>query len=282
MRESPAILLAIAFVFISFAMLFTALVYPQGGGLFIVTLATMPSIPLFLDALHNKEKDYEKKGDRIKDGKISLLGRIMAYKKRLMAYQELVGVFGIFFIGVALSVAFWATYLPEDMGNQLFAYQMNEIANISGLTTGDISRFETIFNNNFMVMMLMLFLSIVYSIGAVFLLIWNASILGVFLSEFARSSLSNLTYMGIFAFPMALFVGISTGLIRILLHGTFEFFSFFIASIAGGIFSVAVERKIFKTPEFGTVFKDVLVLFAIAVASLALAAYLETFYAITI
>ena len=70
---------------------------------------------------------------------------------------------------------------------------------------------------------------------------------------------------------------VSLGLLKYSVHGVPEIVSYFYGGLAGGILSVALIRKHFKTDKFSAVMKDFSELVLIAVAFLVAAAFLEVY-----
>ncbi|MEW6329592.1 MAG: stage II sporulation protein M, partial [Candidatus Micrarchaeota archaeon] len=131
---------------------------------------------------------------------------------------------------------------------------------------------------NLGVLSLMLIFSFLYSIGAVFLLVWNASLLGIFLEAEVRALIPFFSNLGAVAFPAAFSLGCVKGLLKILPHGSFEIPAFFVASLAGGIMSVALEHRMYRKREFIEMMEDVGKLVILAVVLLAVGAFIESFY----
>jgi uncharacterized membrane protein SpoIIM required for sporulation len=103
-------------------------------------------------------------------------------------------------------------------------------------------------------------LSFLFGTGATFILSWNASILGIFLANYARQGL----------YHTLLITGSG-----ILPHATVEIVAYFLAGIAGGILSVGMVREKFWSPEFKLMLKDSLLLLSIAVLAVVVGAFIE-------
>ncbi|MEM3399462.1 MAG: stage II sporulation protein M [Candidatus Micrarchaeia archaeon] len=263
LEKKPWLGVILSFIFVSYAVLFALYFYPQGGGFFIVSLVTIPTVVVFLRILVREEKMIEN-------------GR-----RFISAHWRLIQLYGIFFIGMTLSFAFWASVLPKEASLMLFEEQKESYQSIRTVTSGIFmkERFDTIFQHNIIIMFLMLLASFLYSIGAVFLLIWNASVFGVFMENSIRSCMLSLSHYGFFAYPFAYLYGVFEGILFVIPHGVFEILAFLVASIAGGIMSLAVEHRCMgrKCNYLGIVV-DVLVLVILAVVLLALGAAIEATY----
>ena len=102
--------------------------------------------------------------------------------------------------------------------------------------------------------------SFLFGAGAVFILTWNASMLSVVISKAALSG------GGFQALPLAILAYFP--------HGSLEILAYFIGALAGGVVSIALTKR--NSKWLFLVFKDSLVLVAIAVVLLVAAAFVET------
>jgi len=186
-------------------------------------------------------------------------------------------------LGFVVSFALWYTFLPDSLVNNIFYLQSAEIDRINSppsdsMVTGNfISRgyyFKSIFINNLKILGLSILFSLLYGVGAIFILTWNASILGVAIGIFIKKNLA--VYAAQFGFiGIGNYFGIfSLGLLRYAMHGIPEFIGFFIGALAGGIISIAIIKREFKW----RILRDSLTLTFIAIVFL-FEAYLISFIA---
>lgn len=70
---------------------------------------------------------------------------------------------------------------------------------------------------------------------------------------------------------------VSLGLLKYSIHGIPEIAAYFYGGLAGGIFSVALIKKHFRTKKFPTIMRDFTELVMIAVGFLIAAAFLEVY-----
>jgi len=177
------------------------------------------------------------------------------------------------FLGFVLSYLLWYIFLPQDMTNVLFQVQLRDIRRIESLSYGAtgnaidlLSTFGKIFFNNLRVMLFSLLFSFFYGFGAIFILTWNASVIGAAIGGFVRSAISgNILSV------------IVLGIARYMVHGIPEIFAYFMAGLAGGIVSVAIIRHDFGSNKFKHVLIDSLDLIIGAIVMLVIAALLEVF-----
>jgi uncharacterized membrane protein SpoIIM required for sporulation len=100
-----------------------------------------------------------------------------------------------------------------------------------------------IFKNNFYVVIISFFLSLLYGSGILFLLILNASIFASTLSTVMRATVTSGSFLQTFA-VMSCNMGI------MFFHMIPEIVSYFLAAIAGGLLSVFVLRKKILSLDF--------------------------------
>ncbi len=131
----------------------------------------------------------------------------------------------IFGISIPLSLLFY--FLPVEISEKIFLEQINAIKKITGNFAIENTFFK-IFLNNIQVALLAFLLSFFYGFGGVLVISWNASILGTAIGILTKS-------YGIQYYPFAI--------LTFLPHGIFEFFAFFLAALAGSIFSSYYYKK---------------------------------------
>lgn len=221
--------------------------------LFLITLLLVPSLMNLLSI----EEDQDKK-----EG----LRRFIQNHKGIFEIYLFLSI-GVFF-GYLIIV--WALHA----GGVDFSLTVGEQMKIlgSGITPEQVKTFEAnpffhslqLFFNNIGVAVIFFILSFFYGAGAIFLVVWNASIFATFVSL----SLNN----------------ISTGVNHaVALLGAFSLYiipeiaGFLLAAIAGGVISKAVIVEQWMSESFRNVVKDGFVLLIMAFVLLLLSAFLEGF-----
>ncbi len=247
--RSPWKLFFLSALFVSIGVCLAIYVPSIAGG--PVVLAMIPSIPLVWSLLVREEH-------RDEDEKL-LDMRSFDY------HAPLLRVFTYFFLGATLAYAFWFAVLPASQASSLFGAQISEISVIrstSDATGHAISPdfAASLFSHNLVVLAFMFAFCLIYGIGSLYLLLWNASIIGVFIgSKFASGP------------PMvvASFLGIVP-------HGIFEIGAYFVASIAGGMLSAAIMRRHYKHRQFSFIVEHIAILTIAAIVLLGIGAILES------
>jgi uncharacterized membrane protein SpoIIM required for sporulation len=136
------------------------------------------------------------------------------------------------------------------------------------------SVFNCIFGNNSFVLGLAVLFSFAYGAGAIFLIAWNASVIGVIIGTDMLALYSSYAGLGVLGLVLAYLHGLVNA-IGFLPHGIFELSAYFIGSIAGGIISVALTRKKYGAKDFELIAKDTLILLFLAYFLLFIGAMIE-------
>ncbi len=162
--------------------------------------------------------------------------------------------FLMLFLGMTVGISVWFSVLPQDMLANMFSEQLWNLNSI-GMTTGFVSGpptgyaasnvgsvirpdvFMVIAMNNIKLVMLSALLSFVFAAGALFILAWNASVVGV-----AVGTLINKLRIAGAVAPVALGQGLGMGILFYILHLVPEVVAYFYASVAGAFISTALLR----------------------------------------
>ncbi len=212
-------------------------------------------------------------------------------------HMGLIKIYSWIFIGIILSYGLWFTVLPEKhtdtcfgsncfhlpTKSEVFSEQtktLEGIKNLKNRITGQatlpeiahecasiiadicLSGFSFILHfilvNNLNVLILAALFSFLYGAGALFLISWNASVLGTLLGQ-------NILAENHFGF------------LGLLPHGIPELLGYFFAAIGGGILSVAIVKRNRSKNEFKIVAIDAFILFVLAIVSLVVGAIIEAY-----
>jgi len=184
-------------------------------------------------------------------------------------------IFLYFFGGATLAFAVWTILLPADT----FQVQIPSICAmrpylpvcdspmITGAATGGSAaaaasldgRFAEIMTNNLRVTMFSFIFAFIFGAGAVFILLWNAGILGICIGLMSKS-----------------LADIPMNSIRFLPHGIPEIAGYILAGLAGSLISIAVIRKAESSILRSVVWDSAKVL-AIGVLLVLLGAFIEAY-----
>lgn len=171
------------------------------------------------------------------------------------------------FLGMALAFTLLFVFIPPGsekitFQNQLQIIEGNAMAGEFAGTTGhfDAPLFYGLITHNLSVVFVLLFMSILFGAGAVFILAYNASVAGIVYGSFLRILLWGQD------------LGFSYNPIAYLPHTIIEISGFLFAAISGGILSM---MTISESKETNTLLKDAVLMFAFAVVFIIAAAYVE-------
>ncbi|MBW3004050.1 stage II sporulation protein M [Candidatus Woesearchaeota archaeon] len=207
---------------------------------------------------------YEEEKDKKIKKELTLLKR----------HTKIIKIFTVLFLGFAISFALWYIFLPSATVSSVFNVQIETIKATTITPAGNFvnpaSAFTKIFSNNLKILFFCIIFSFFYGAGAIFILAWNASVMGAAIGSYIRNAISQVTGAGYF--HIAAF-----GLLRYLLHGLPEVIAYFIGALAGGIISVAIIRRNLSKKEFHHTLIDCLDLVLISIAILFFAALIEIF-----
>ena len=160
----------------------------------------------------------------------------------------------------------------QDTMNLVFGRQTATIQVINNQVSGNayqqFSTFTKILFNNIRVLAFAILFAFVYGAGAIFILTWNASVIGTAIGNFIKSNLS--PYSSYFSVA-------SVGLLRYALHGIPEILAYFYGGLAGGIISVAIVKRQYENKKFSHIIFDISELLVISISFLLVAAFLEVY-----
>ncbi|OIO25371.1 hypothetical protein COX85_00565 [Candidatus Micrarchaeota archaeon CG_4_10_14_0_2_um_filter_55_9] len=262
-KRNPWKLVLLAFVFVSIAVFATLFLGSKESSLLLVLFVIIPSIPTIHKLFSFEEESFEKVPFRV------------AGSRTLARHLPTLMVLANYFLGLTLAFTFWYLALPSPEAESLFSAQISELeavrAHFQGFAVNaeasiNAGAFELLFFHNLEVLLIVMVLSVVYSTGALFVLIWNASVIAVFLGALARNLVD----------PSAAALSMGAGILGILPHGVFELLAYLTTALSGGILSRAIVRQAYKKPLFRQIVYDVAKLFAWAVVFLAIGALIES------
>jgi len=270
-ERQPFYILPLAFLYASVALFVALWIFPSSAAIVAVFLITIAAMPLFLDVVvFEKQKE---------EGSRNYLKELLTLRHNINS-EKLLPFFIYLFLGLALAIAFWFTVLPGNMLNDLFHVQLNTIKEINlNLASGGMafgSFFSAILANNLKVLAFSVLFSFIYGAGAMFILAWNASVIGVAIGDTIRSGIAAASRVvggptGFVAYSSA----VSVGIFRYLLHGVPEILAYFVGALAGGMLSISIAHQEFATEKFRKTAKDVAYLVCLAAILLVIAAVIE-------
>ena len=277
-RKNPLYLILFTVLITTAGMWLSYYVFPESASILSIAFVTLAFAP-FIHRLFIVETAQEEE----KPGWSASF---------LVRHFDLIQIYGVIFIGIILAYVFWFAMLPSaDCSGEwncwfpereaIFSEQEKVYKAITGISatakiagTGSaIGALECksqgstierctifIFTNNSVVLGLAILFSFIYGAGAVFLVGWNASVIG--------------TFIGVETVGSHIIAGIgrAAGYIP---HGIWEIGGYFVGATAGGIITAALARKHYSERQFEIIAKDALLLIFIAYAALFIGAVIE-------
>lgn len=263
--KRPWELLIAGIIYGSAALFLSIWIFEEYASLVMVFLAVLACLPLFYQTL---------KAEEAKDLIINSESRLL--KEHGKAIMLLV----LLFLGMTIAFSFWYVALPAETSNSVFKIQTQTIASLNQQVTASIAKFNLlnrIFLNNIKVLIFCILFSFIYGSGAIFILTWNASVIGAAAGNFIRTHLAQYAGAVGFGKVAAYFYASSLSVLRYSMHGIPEILAYFVAGLAGGILSVAIIKRDFGTKRFERILLDSSDLILIAVFILFVAALIEVF-----
>lgn len=275
----PVVMMFLAVIVAGISIWVSAFTFPAYTSVLAISFVVVALMPLIHHVYITEEENELKilqQPYKVKSGGITFLGR----------HFELIKIYAFFFIGITLSYAMWFAILPESREqfcisgacidvpskSESFKEQIKTLEGISKLRSsvtgkatfaasgsgGFLPVFELIFGNNIEVLVLSIITSFLYGAGALFLIGWNASVIGVLIGQ-------NILAANHFSF------------LGLLPHGIPEVLGYFIGAIAGGVISIAITKRQHIGGEMGMISKDVIAMLFLAVFSLFIGGLIEAF-----
>ncbi len=265
-KRRPWLLFIIGFVYAVLALVLALWIFEDHASLVMVFLAVIASLPFVHHLLTTEEEKDLEEG--------------LGEKKLLKEHSKAITVLMMLFIGMAVAFTLLYVCLPKEMSTEVFKVQSQTIANLNQQVTGKVAQttlLSRIFLNNIKVLIFCILFSFIYGSGAIFILTWNASVIGAAAGNFIRTNLAHYAdAAGLQKIGAYFYVG-SLSVLRYAVHGLPEILAYFVAALAGGIISIAIVKKDYNNKRFQKVLLDISDLVLLSVLILFIAALLEVF-----
>lgn len=225
--------------------------------LFLSTLLVVPSLVKLLEIEERRESLY-------------------GLRNFFIEHRDVIEAYLFLFIGVFAGYILLGSLLRGDSYLSVFDAQRNFLMNQEGLSRDLLGNFMNapfqpsmsevlgLVTNNLLVSIILFVLSFLYGAGAIFLIIFNASIFASFVTfviDYFTDKLSAaFAIIGIFS-----------------IHMIPEAAGFLLAAIAGGVVSKALMREKIGGKGFGNVITDATILLFISCLLIIFAAFLEVY-----
>ena len=235
----------------------------KASGMMVVLFLMMFSLPYMYFIIRKEEKEDE---------------TVEGFKGVWNAHKDALYAFMWLFLGFVIAFSFW--YIVLQDGN-LLNFQLQTYCRINSPTdinacveqyimgsdkvSGAVlkeTRLLSIIENNVYVMIFTLIFSLIFGAGAIFILIWNASVIAAAIGVFTKYSIQEI--------PL--------GIARYMIHGLPEIGAYFVAALAGGIFGVGILRHGIKDERFYKVLQHSIMLLFIAIILILIGGIIEVYF----
>ncbi len=258
---------------------FAILLFPEQPGVFAVFFITLFLAPFVISEnnintlLIGRTRKIRNKGVTLINLKVkgnSNFSIIDFYEEN----QKLLTIYFFFFIGIMLVVTTLITIMPIEYSSHLFGQQgwLDSLIPARELGFEGVSKlpvFRDIFINNLSVIIVCFLISLVFPLGSMLLIVWNAIYWAVSFTQYA------VFYSGFYGGGLAyvllpLFLSIA-------LHTILEAISYFFAIMSGSLVSTGLKQSRIDSDRFYYVFKYSISLLIFALIFLVLGVFAEVF-----
>lgn len=279
-NKKPYLLIFNGIIYSTLALVLSLIVFRSNASLVMVFFTVMACIPLVYNTIKHEEHE-----DIVLKSEVS---KLREHAKALSKFMYL-------FLGFVVSFSIWYLVMPDELIGDAYETQLETISEINGgidyyeehnvptdKLNGNLLKvgfpvFLSILLNNTIVMLFCLTFSLVYGLGAIFILTWNASVIGAAIGSIVKAGLEQVsTHVGSHKF-ISMFAVILNGFLRFTLHGIPEIAAYFVAGLAGGIISVAVIKHDLRSQRFKKVLFDAMDLSFIAIGLVIFSAFIEVY-----
>ena len=252
-KKHPLEMMIIGFFYASISIFLGSWIFPEYASLAIVFFTVFSCIYIIQGTIKNEEaqeKNYNTE------------------KWLLKKHSKTIKLFLYIFLGFMFAYTFWTITLPTEHVSSIFEFQEKSIEGVREvIATGNIIKpgtFNIILLNNIKVLIISLIFAIFYGAGAIYILVWNASVMGYLIGNLAKNT------FGIMALP--------TIITKYFIHGIPEIIAYIIGALAGGILYVSLWKGDFLNPQKNKrTIIDILILISISIIMLIIAALIEVY-----
>ena len=172
-EKKPWRMFFFGFLFSSLALVLSLWVFRTYASLLMVVFTVIACLPFIVRILKLEEEKDIKINDEI---------------VLLKEHSKAIAVLTFLFLGMVISFALWFVVMPSSLTAEVYYSQMQTISSINTQVAANyVNSFETFTNilfNNLRVLSFCILFSFIYGAGAIFILTWNASVIGAAIGNF--------------------------------------------------------------------------------------------------
>jgi len=252
-REKKRNLFVLGFIFTEVGILASMLVFPSHAGLMSIAFTSILVTPLLRSAMKREMHD-------------SVID--LPVPSIFIKHSKIFATYTLLFLGILVSYATFTTLLPEFAVFKLFSGLLSA-ADISGAATQNLGAFSDYLTNNLIVLAACFLFSLIFDVGSMLFLTWNASVWGSVIGFLANKASA---YGGTPIYNFAVLFA------KIFPHMIAEASAYFLAIIGGIIISQAFEHFNKDPKKFNESTKQGLIFTGLSIVVLIIAAYLEAYF----
>jgi uncharacterized membrane protein SpoIIM required for sporulation len=216
-------------------------------------------MPLFIQVLTDEEQSFS--------------SGVFALRK-----HPVIKLYLIFVVASFVTMLIWYLCSSASVNRVIFFEQITYLSQskhtfftqITGKFADNlVPAFTSIFFNNMRVLHYVFFASLIFGAGALFLLLWNASILAVAVGQKIQMLVANSNSIWTLILKLVMY------LITMSFYVIFEFGAYILIAIAASIAAIAFLRHRYDSREFRIIIKDVVTLYVICIVMVLVGALLE-------
>jgi uncharacterized membrane protein SpoIIM required for sporulation len=264
-KKKPWETFFLGFMYATVGLFLAYWVFREHSSLTMVFLTTLAAAPLLYFTIKSEEEIEQT---------LPTEGAILKEHAKVLLFLI------ILFIGITAAFAVLYILLPTSMVNILFSTQTSTISSINTQISGAVTQqglFLNIFLNNMRVLTFAILFAFLYGVGAIFILTWNASVIGAAIGNFIRKNIANYAQEAGLIKMGTYFNILSAGVLKYAVHGIPEILAYFVGGLAGGIISIAmIKHDLFDKSKERIIF-DAAELILLAIVILVIAGAIEVY-----
>ena len=245
----PFEIIFVVFFYTSISLFMSLWIFPEHASIVMIFLAVIACLYIVEGVLIVEEK---------KESNINSEAWLLKQHSKTLWFLFLL------FFGFLITYTIWTIALPETILVNAFESQNSAYQDIITITGKVISHenFQTILSNNLRVLFLSLLFAVFFGAGAIFILAWNASIMGFVIGTLAKT-------IGLISLPHIF--------LKYFIHGIPEILSYLAAALAGSILFISIIKGDIKKGNAKRIFIDSFIIVIISIIFLIIAALIETY-----
>jgi len=242
-KQRPMNALFVAAFFVGFGFVTAFFIFPAEFSVSMISFSSLFMLPFVIKILETEEIGKKLKGLNI-----------------FQRHNQMMVFFIFIFFGMSVEYMLLFGFVHPAIGNVAFEQQLSLIFRSPAGYFSNEALFWEIVGNNLRIVLISTFLSLIYGVGALFVLNYNASIVGMIYGSSIRKVIW-ATYYPVFPNPL-----------WYLPHIILEVLAYLIAAIAGGIMYKSIKLG---ERSYQSLFRDAGFLLIISVILIFVAGYVE-------